>query len=204
VRRGAFGIALRHPSTIAAAFSAFSHQIAQVVPAVIYGPEHIHTSLAGTPFEEPFLYSGESAEHKHTLARLVSATERALVYLGHKSCNIHYDTYLYTPQAVLARGNPDKNFCDLLALLEMTCGEEGLQTRLTWGSHVTVSRFAKVRAPHELGGLLPLLEGSVGPGLSVATQVSVGYSLWGPSPECPKVDPSTVNGHFVAHRTFDL
>lgn len=202
--RGAFNIALRHPQEIASAFSAFSHQIAEAVPAVVYEPHDIHTSLAGTPFEEPFCYSGENPKHRQTLATLVRATKQVWQTFKHKNCSIRYDSYLYTQQAVLARGEPDENFCELLALLESACLAENLAVRVTWGSHVTVSRFIATCTPRECDDLIRLLEDAKGPGLSVASRVSVGYSLWGASPEFPDVNLHTLNGHFVAHQTFSF
>ncbi|MEK7612545.1 MAG: hypothetical protein AAB449_00125 [Patescibacteria group bacterium] len=204
-RRGAFGIALLHPFKIADQFAELSYKISQEVPAVEYRPWDIHTSLVGTPFEQPFLYKPNDKEHRRVLRALVRVATKTAERFGNLGCPILYRSYLYTPQAVIAAGQPQPMFIDLVEELRAECVAEGLaEVRTTWGAHATISRFTSKCPADNLGGLIPLLERSSvrGPGISFATQIAVGYSLWGLSPEFP--GDAEYNGHFAPYQKFKL
>ena len=201
-RRGAFSIALLHSSHVAETFSSVSRMIATCVPAVVYPPCNIHTTLYIARMPAPFLYNPHDSEHQTILRTLVQATGASFAERKPRVCCIEYSRYFLTQEAVLAPGEPDNAFVEMVDLLSVNCEKLGVVGNPAWGAHATVSRFTAQKPASDLGALLKLLERSPVVGTSVCTKIAVGYSLWGPSPECPH--PAEVHGHFVPYRTFSI
>jgi hypothetical protein len=203
-KRGAFSMAFQYPASVAKHFSDFSKAIAREVPAVIYEPEDIHTSLILTAFQDSFLYDPASVEQMEILNRLTKAAYRAIGKIRNWKFPFLFDDYLYTTQMVMAVGAFPREFVDLLAILEEAALSESLSVTTAWDAHVTMSRFTEPRPSHELGNLLGLLERAKGPGRCEPSSIVVGYSEWAQSLSESADSRREPNGHFTPYTTFPL
>lgn len=204
-RRGAFGIVLLPSAEAATALAALSRRVAAEVPAVIYEEQHLHTSLMGTPFEERFLYDPANEEHQDTLALLKSVAGRTCDLFRKAHCRVDYNALLYTPEAVIAKGEAHASFGALLAALHASCTEHNVQqARFGWGSHITINRFAAVRPPDSLHRLFDLLHSAKLCGCTMPSRIAVGYSYWEPTSVGSTVKLGEGEGHFRPHEIFQL
>ncbi|MDO8518352.1 MAG: hypothetical protein Q7S26_03625 [bacterium] len=195
-RNGCVSIALSHPLAIEQGIADFSRLIAGVVPALVYEAKDLHTTLCSGRTEENFFPRARAGliEELGDLARVVASTLR-LISAG--SIEITYTRYLHNDSVVIAAGEPNNAYVDLVG--HIAGFAEGLEVIVypAIDAHITVSRFTQSVGPEQLGNFFSLME-QEGPGVSVPDKLHVGYSYWDAE------SPYTTNGHFVRFHSFSI
>ena len=195
-RNGCASIALSHPSAIEQEIANFSRLVAAAVPALVYEAKDLHTTLCSGKTEENFFHRTRAGltEELGDLARVVASVLR-LIPAG--SVEITYRSYLHNDAVVIAAGEHNNAYVDLVGNLEEAAAKLGVKVYPTIDAHVTVSRFTQAVDPTQLDNLLSLMERK-GPGVSVPEKLHVGYSDWDAE------SPDTTNGHFVRFHNFSI
>lgn len=138
-------VALRHPVELAEAISKLSETISDFFPSVTYNKSNIHTTIATYN-----ILTGENQELDPTVLDEIIQQAHSNLQLKNTKIkmpipNMGYEngSFLYNSDTVICTGMPDVNFTNIIArITEPEYNTKGYQIKPTWGSHITVSRFA--------------------------------------------------------------
>ncbi len=141
--RDGYLVVLRHNGAIAEGCYEVSKGINEIVPAMVYKPESVHTTLFmdGMQFRSP--------ENRSKDNELVGKMEEALSCARDSgSFNIRYGSWLFNDNSVIVEGHEDIGQARIFHLAQSLYG--GLVEALKrepksslWGSHITASRFTE-------------------------------------------------------------
>lgn len=201
---GGFFVVLRHSPDVARHAEEFSRRIASVVPAVIYGKEHAHTTLARYCYSPGFRSNPDLEENRIILEKMSDAVRDALPRIRRSPLFIDYTEFLYTPSVAIAAGNPNEGFVRLFNAISAACEARGIEIQPPWGSHITLSRFEATISAKNLEDFFDFFEMIRPLGRSVPVAVSVGYSLWEPDSRHLNANTEELCGHFAPYRSFPL
>ncbi len=165
--RTAFLVAYRLDPETTEKIGDFSLRVAEVVPAITYGPENSHVTLFDCHlFGEPIdPNSADSQEVLGGLARGVQAGLSRVHRTSDGGPEIFYgNNTVATPNNVLALGVPvahsdgtDPLIFDIRQQILAATGQEGVEPRGSWGHHTTINRFTENRPPEEMGDLMDIM-----------------------------------------------
>lgn len=147
-RKGGIFIAFRHPPEIAHAIGELSRQIAERVPAVLYAPESIHTTISDYGVADGRVVPQDDG----VLNAISSIVSLRRLEIG--EYNVELGEVLVNHTSVIIAGTPDAAFLKAAELIQRACQDQGISLRLPWGGHVTVSRFKEPFPAEKAASLL--------------------------------------------------
>ena len=150
-------IAFRFPENISRLLGDISRQVANTVPALVYSPDLVHTTVSdfGIIPRRNFSYDEHAIE---TLEQLSKGVES--VFKDLRKPEVDLIGLLYNQNTVIAEGHPNQDFFNAAQLIIEGCKKQGIELRMPWGAHSTVSRTYEKRNPEQLADFLKLLKGT--------------------------------------------
>src|SRR3989338_3308552 len=181
-RSGGFFLSLIHPPEVVTKVTALSHQIAELVPAIVYRPQDIHTTsgrLEDGSFGPGFYFDESRPEHAESLRRVLKIAEEVAKRIpSQDSGSIAFTGELFvTPRVIVVASMPDEAQTRTFELVRQVGEEMRTPIKPAWGAHMTISRFTDVRSREEIGHLLDLLRNATPIGISRPIGISAGYTL---------------------------
>lgn len=170
--QGSYLIVFRHPEKIVESAKEVSYKISRVLPSIIYDESNLHTAILIVDTNENF------SVEKGVLEELSKSVDTSIREL--KKPKIDYEGWLYNQNSLIAKGIPNENFFNVVKKLGKSSKERGLEPILTWGAHMTVSRFAEERKPNEVSDVIKLIKETPILGESVPSIIDVGHFIFTP------------------------
>lgn len=171
-RTAGYFLAYRYPTHVTEAVSKVSTRISEIVPAMIYDGDIIHTTISDCLLEQ------EDIPDEGMLDNLIDA---ASVIEGEVAPEITFNELLCNRTTVIFAGMPDQQFLSLSRLIIDEAAKYGVKLRDPWGAHVTVARFLDTVSAERLGALFGLLEESRSLGTVRPDRVDAGYFQLNPT-----------------------
>ena len=185
--RGTVSLALVHSRGAADRATYMSYRTREMLPSIIYRPEHIHTTLCTNGFHQPFKFNG----FHQNWVNIFRDAARIVVEKRAWNPYVRYNEWIYGDSSAIAPGQPNDEALDLLREIEFTLARAGAQDfKLAWGFGITFTRFKTPIRGVEAWPKIDNLKKEVEPILeSRPVGIAVGYSDW---------SDRFFNGHFKA------
>lgn len=130
-----------------------SEKIAKILPSIPYGKKNAHITFVAMT-EENF-----STPDYGKIAKMISATEMALLSLSKQECLIEFTTPTFSDACVILEGIPrDDTFLNISSAIISSFKQNGLEVKVPWGAHSTISRFWKAQPAAELAAFFQLMD----------------------------------------------
>lgn len=165
--QGGYIIAYRHSNDVVEGISKFSEKINRIVPSIKYNEDNIHTTLATFQVSDNFTFDSTVLEN---ITNIVYANLPLT-----KDVRIEYYEWLVNQDSGIVCGNPNNAFYENVKKIAEYAMSRGIQLKLPWGAHITVSRFLEKASNQQIIELLELFKGKASLGISTPHHVDVGY-----------------------------
>lgn len=165
--QGGYIIAYRHSENIVSSISEFSQKVSKIVTSIKYGKDNIHTTLA------TYQVSDEFQLDKFILDNLSKSVKDNLPLI--KAVKIDYTEWLIDQTTGIVGGNPNRGFFENAERIVQCARQSGMELKLPWGAHITVSRFLETTSEEQTLELLSLFKNSKSLGISKPTYIDVAY-----------------------------
>lgn len=179
-RNGGFFLSFVHEPRITARASAISVRIGACVPAISYTTEELHTTAGSIvdSIQDHFYFDREMPVHKEWLDAVLHVAYEVTSVVGADPCLIAFtDPFMIVPTGVVAPGQPNQGFFEVIHAVERVSKEYGVKFRLPWGAHMTLNRFTERKSVTEAQKLFDLLGRERPLGVSRIIGISAGYTL---------------------------
>lgn len=123
-------ILYKHSDHIAQAVHEFSLKIAHIVPATIYLPDMVHTTLSIVPVD----YTEKDSISLHKALKSVALR---------KSFTVNLSSWLLAQDAVIAAGEANQDFFDTADEIIKQAAKDGLKLQYPKMTHITTARFTQ-------------------------------------------------------------
>ncbi len=164
----AYYVALIHSSDINSKVTDFSRQVASRVPALMYDPTNIHTTLANG-----YITRGEFTADPQKLDKLIDLLSGLR---SKKVPRLVYHAWLPNQTTTIAAAYADQAFFELALSIHEETRNRGLDLNFPWGSHISASRFTERRSPDQLEELFSFVEEAEPLGESKPVKIAVGIA----------------------------
>ncbi|MDO6683690.1 hypothetical protein Q4551_15470 [Oceanobacter sp. 5_MG-2023] len=131
---------LRYPDSLTRLLSQASANIGQIIPAMSYGADTLHTTLAtGSKLTQRTENEANALEIQANQwfmnqGQPLAQTRLANVCIG-------FTDWLYNSNTLIAASKANAGFWQLAEALVESAQQAGIELSMPWGSHITVSRF---------------------------------------------------------------
>lgn len=179
--QGAFLIAWRYSDKISALVEELSLEVADLIPALTYGPENAHTTISDLDLSRGYIIDPNThIAEKETLDTLCGAVHKTLNAVGREAidnCTIEFTNNLTTGRSVVATGIPTEAVWRINQQVLSESEKSGIGLRGTWGTHMTMSRFLEDydTESQSVTDLKQLLDDTPAIGPAKPTTIDVGY-----------------------------
>lgn len=183
--QSAFLISWRFPENIGLMVEEFSEEVADAIPAIIYGPRNAHTTVSDFGLKKDVLidpikinkYGG--GDDEATLFTLAAAVRSALEASKDqlKDCSVEFGEFATKGANVLALGVSNEAVWAVNEAIKNSSETRGKELKGSWGNHMTVSRFledAPVNSP-KTERVINLVRNTKAFGIARPTAIEVGY-----------------------------
>ena len=173
---GGFLVVWKHSPRTSKAAAELSRTISDVVPALLYPEEGIHTTVSDYQVVPGLVVDRTNPAHEDALSKLAQGVREALMEISlPEPCAINYIGWLYNATTVIAEGIPNSSLISVNEAIQNACARHSIELRAPWGAHITVSRFLEKVPADRLPDLFQLLNSARPLGMSRPVAVEVGY-----------------------------
>lgn len=165
--QGAYIIAFRHSKKITKEIEHFSRTLAVNFPSIIYDESNIHTTISTYGLTDNF--TCDSA--------LISILTESVkdTYKNLETPLVQYTGWLLNQNTGIATGTPNIGFINNISSIIENAKKKGIDLKMPWGSHITVSRFNCTPPTNDITNLLSYFSNAQPLGLSKLESIDVGY-----------------------------
>ena len=156
----------RHPSEIAEKASNFSQEVAEIVPSLIFTPQHIHTTINVIPENIVF--------NDTVLEKLVQVIDGVRSKIS--PFEINFTKWAVNQNSIIAQGYSDKMFFNIADLIVNEARKMSIELKYPRMSHVTITRFLEpTKEQSKLEKLIKLVDKTEPLGISKINTLEVGF-----------------------------
>jgi hypothetical protein len=123
----------RHESNIAKQANNLSQKVSEIVPSLVYSPQHIHTTVSDYSISESTVLDKTLLEK---LAQVVNNVKSKF-----STFEISYNRWLINQNSIIAQGYSEEMFFNIADLIINEASKLDIKLRYPYMSHITVSRF---------------------------------------------------------------
>lgn len=158
----------RHQNGIAEKVSSLSKRVSEIVPSLVYYPEHVHTTVTD------YLISESTVFDKNMLERLIQIVHN--VQSKFSSFVVDYTNWLINQNSIIAQGYSEETFFNIADLIVNEALEKNIKLRYPYMSHITISRFFEpIKDTNKLEKLITLVDETKPLGISKINRLEVGF-----------------------------